>query len=84
MAKTIKSIQAEAATARKRAEKLLREIAEFQRKMQEIKPDSPDLDVEAKKLQRLAAKRKQMFDMLSQVIDKYNETAKNVIQSIGR
>jgi len=25
-----------------------------------------------------------MFDMLRQVIDKYNDTAKNMIQSVGR
>ena len=29
-------------------------------------------------------KRGQMFDMLRQIIDKYNKTAKNMIQGIGR
>ena len=36
------------------------------------------------KLKRMVDKRSQMFDMLRQIIDKYNETAKNIIQSIGR
>ena len=46
--------------------------------------NSPSVDVETIKLKRLIDKRGQMFDMLRQIIDKYNETAKNVIQSIGR
>jgi hypothetical protein len=45
---------------------------------------SPSIDVETMKLKRMIDKRGQMFDMLRQIIDKYNETAKNVIQSIGR
>ena len=45
---------------------------------------SPSIDVETMKLKRLIDKRSQMFDMLRQIIDKYNETAKNIIQSIGR
>ncbi|CAN0599418.1 unnamed protein product [Laminaria digitata] len=36
------------------------------------------------KLKRMIDKRGQMFDMLRQIIDKYNETAKGIIQSIGR
>ena len=46
--------------------------------------NSPSIDVETMKLKRMVDKRSQMFDMLRQIIDKYNETAKNVIQSIGR
>ncbi len=42
------------------------------------------IDVETMKLKRLIDKRSQMFDMLRQIIDKYNETAKNLIQSIAR
>lgn len=45
---------------------------------------SPSIDVETMKLKRMIDKRGQMFDMLRQIIDKYNETAKNIIQSIGR
>jgi hypothetical protein len=45
---------------------------------------SPSIDVETMKLKRLVDKRSQMFDMLRQIIDKYNETAKGIIQSIGR
>ena len=36
------------------------------------------------KLKRTIDKRSQMFDSLRQIIDKYNETAKNMIQAIGR
>ncbi|MCB9648060.1 MAG: hypothetical protein H6730_15830 [Deltaproteobacteria bacterium] len=46
--------------------------------------NSPSIDVETMKLKRLIDKRSQMFDMLRQIIDKYNETAKGIIQSIGR
>lgn len=42
------------------------------------------IDVETMKLKRMIDKRSQMFDMLRQIIDKYNETAKNMIQSMGR
>ncbi len=46
--------------------------------------NSPSIDVETMKLKRMIDKRGQMFDMLRQIIDKYNETAKGIIQSIGR
>ncbi|MCB9652078.1 MAG: hypothetical protein H6730_36580 [Deltaproteobacteria bacterium] len=46
--------------------------------------ESPSIDVETMKLKRMVDKRSQMFDMLRQIIDKYNETAKGIIQSIGR
>ena len=45
---------------------------------------NPSVDVETLKLKRLVDKRSQMFDTLRQIIDKYNDTAKNIIQSIGR
>ncbi len=45
---------------------------------------SPSIDIETTKLKRMMDKRSQMFDMLRQIIDKYNETAKGMIQSIGR
>ena len=45
---------------------------------------APSIDVETMKLKRTIDKRGQMFDSLRQIIDKYNETAKNMIQSIGR
>ncbi|MBI4821242.1 MAG: hypothetical protein HY791_33590 [Deltaproteobacteria bacterium] len=45
---------------------------------------APSIDVETLKLQRMVTKRQQMFDMLKAIIDKYNETAKGVIQSMGR
>ncbi|MBI2378524.1 MAG: hypothetical protein HYV07_31285 [Deltaproteobacteria bacterium] len=46
--------------------------------------NAPSIDVETLKLQRMVTKRQQMFDMLKAIIDKYNETAKGVIQSLGR
>ncbi|MEO1232281.1 MAG: hypothetical protein AAFZ18_25620 [Myxococcota bacterium] len=45
---------------------------------------APSIDVETMKLKRMIDKRSQMFDMLRQIIDKYNQTAKNMIDSIGR
>jgi hypothetical protein len=45
---------------------------------------SPSIDVETMKLKRLIDKRSQMFDMLRQIIDKYNQTAKNIIDSQSR
>jgi hypothetical protein len=46
--------------------------------------NSPSIDVETMKLKRLIDKRSQMFDMLRQIIDKYNQTATGIIDSIGR
>jgi hypothetical protein len=45
---------------------------------------APSIDVETMKLKRLVDKRSQMFDMLRQIIDKYNQTAKGIIDSIAR
>ena len=45
---------------------------------------APSIDVETMKLKRMVDKRSQMFDMLRQIIDKYNQTAKGIIDSIGR
>jgi len=41
-------------------------------------------DAETQKLQRMVQKRSQMYDALRGIIDKHNETAKGIIQSIGR
>ena len=46
--------------------------------------NAPSIDVETMKLKRMIDKRSQMFDMLRQIIDKYNQTAKGIIDSIGR
>lgn len=43
---------------------------------------SPSIDVETMKLKRMVDKRSQMFDMLRQIVDKYNQTAKGVIDAI--
>jgi hypothetical protein len=45
---------------------------------------SDDVAVETMKLKRLVDKRSQMFDMLHETVDKYNLTAKGIIDSIGR
>ena len=45
---------------------------------------NPSIDVETMTLKRLIDKRSQMFDMLRQIIDKYNQTAKGIIDSMGR
>lgn len=41
------------------------------------------IDDETKKLKRLIDKRSQMFNMLRLIIDKYNQTAADIIDSIG-
>ncbi len=46
--------------------------------------NNPSIDIESMKLKRLVDKRSQMFDILRQIIDKYNQTAKSMIDSIGR
>lgn len=45
---------------------------------------SPEVDVETLKLKRMIDRRSQMFGMLRQIIDRYNQTAKGIIDSIGR
>ncbi len=45
---------------------------------------SPSIDVETMKLKRVIDKRSQMFDTLRQIIDRHNDTAKNVIQTVPR
>jgi hypothetical protein len=48
-------------------------------------PEStPSVDMEALRLQRMLQKRSQMFDMLSNILKNYNQTAKGIIDSIGR
>ena len=43
-----------------------------------------EIDRETMKLKKFIDKRSQMFDLLRQTIDKYNQTAKAIIDSIGR
>ncbi|MCB9654320.1 MAG: hypothetical protein H6729_09360 [Deltaproteobacteria bacterium] len=42
------------------------------------------IEIETLKLKRIVDKRAQMFDMLRQVIDRYNQSAKGVIDTMGR
>jgi hypothetical protein len=49
------------------------------------KPSSvTSIDVETMKLKRLIDRRSQAFDMLRGLIDRYNQTAKDIIASMGR
>ena len=75
----------------KQMDKQIKEQAENVNKMQQKankgdkqSDDAPSIDVETMKLKRMIDKRSQMFDMLRQIIDKYNQTAKSMIDSIGR
>jgi hypothetical protein len=43
---------------------------------------SPSIDVETQKLQRMIQKRSQMFEMLSRIMEHYNETAKSIVQNL--
>jgi hypothetical protein len=42
------------------------------------------VDVEAMKLQRMMQKRTQMFNLISDIITKHDQTAKGIIDSMGR
>ena len=46
--------------------------------------DHPSIDVETMKLKRLIDKRSQLFEEVSQILDKYNDTAKSAIDKINR
>jgi hypothetical protein len=56
----------------------LKKVEDFQNELKKSK------DLEYEKLRQAIQKRNQMFDMLSQITEKYNETAKNVINQLGR
>lgn len=45
---------------------------------------NPSIDVEVSKLERLTTKRAQLFDSLKNILQKYDQTAKGIIDSIGR
>lgn len=47
-------------------------------------PSSQSIDTETMKLKSMIQKRSQMFDLLKSIMEKYDQTAKNVIQNIGR
>lgn len=57
---------------------------ERQAQLVQTQRDSPSLDVETVKLKRMIDKRSQTFDALRQIVDRYNQTAKGIIDSIGR
>jgi uncharacterized protein YcfJ len=40
------------------------------------------IDMETKKLERMIQKRSQLFDTLSKIMERYDQSAKNVIQSM--
>lgn len=43
---------------------------------------SPSIDVQTQKLQSMMQKRSQLFSVLSEIMSKYDQSAKNVIQSM--
>jgi DNA repair ATPase RecN len=56
----------------------LKKVEDFQNELKKSK------DMEFEKLKQTIQKRNQMFDMLSQITEKYNQTAKDVITKLGR
>ncbi|HMQ50996.1 MAG TPA: hypothetical protein PKE64_09120 [Anaerolineae bacterium] len=52
--------------------------------IESLPSSSPAIDVETQKLERMIAKRREMFESLRQIIDKYNQTSQGIIDSIGR
>jgi hypothetical protein len=65
--------------------KLDDDIADQSRRIQvlaSVQSDEAVIDVETMKLKRLIDKRSQTFDILRQIIAKYNETAKGIIDSM--
>ena len=60
-----------------------RDIDRGTRAIAEMPPGS-DRDAEVMRLKRMIDKRAQGFDMLRAIIDKYNQAAKDIINSMGR
>jgi hypothetical protein len=46
------------------------------------KSGEKSIDIETKKLERMIQKRSQLFDTLSKIMERYDQSAKNVIQSM--
>lgn len=42
----------------------------------------PSIDIETKKLERMIQKRSQLFELLTKVMEKYDASAKSIIQSM--
>jgi hypothetical protein len=59
---------------------------EYQAQFVDENRNEPDIsvDVETMKLKRLIDRRSQMFDVLRQIIDEYNQSAEGIIDSMGR
>lgn len=74
----------------KSSDKKIKEQADFVQKLQANaqragpQAETTSIDVETMRLKRYIDKRSKMFDILRQVVDKYNQTAKNMIDSLGR
>jgi hypothetical protein len=43
---------------------------------------SPSIDLETQKLKRMIQKRAQLFDLLGKIMERHNQLAKNVVQSM--
>jgi hypothetical protein len=59
-------------------------IDELQQKAFQGAESPQSIDIETMKLKRMIDKRTQTYDLLRQIIDKYNQTANGIIDSIGR
>jgi len=68
--------------------KIDRDIGDQARRVEQLQnsmaQNPREIDVETIKLKRLIDKRSQQFDLLRKTIDKYNETARAIIDSMGR
>jgi flagellar motility protein MotE (MotC chaperone) len=64
-------------------QRLDQDIAEQSKRIETLR-NTPAVDVEVMKLKRLVDRRSQMFDLLRQIIDQSNKTAKGIIDSMGR
>jgi len=56
----------------------LKNVDDFQNELKRAK------DLESKELKQMIQKRNQLFKDLTKITDKYDQTAKDVIQKIGR
>ena len=77
-AKLIEGLVSELGDMGKCVQDTVKGINDFQRDLKKTK------DMEAKELEKMILKRQQLFFRLGNAIDRYNSTAKVVIQSLGR
>jgi hypothetical protein len=84
MEKMDKDIEAQADYIQQLEQQQNKAVADAKAQGRPPPENNSSIDVESQKLARMVTKRTQLFDILRSIIDKYNETAKNIIQSLGR